>query len=242
MLRNLQLDGAVVDDPLGLYLSDQRGRSDRPWVLLNMISSVDGATTVDGTSTALGDADDRTLFKALRAIPDVILVGAGTARAEDYQPVRLDEDRRSRRRAAGLEEVPRLVVLTGRLSLDPSARLFSDPDYKPIVLTRRGAPPDRVEALSDVADIAMIDDLDAKGIIDHLGGAKVILCEGGPSLNGQLIESDLVDELNITIAPMVASGESRRIAHGVATAAPLDMRLDRALRGDRSLFLRYLRD
>ena len=242
MLRNLQLGGATVEDPLGLYLSDQRSRSDRPWILLNMISSVDGATTIDGTSTALGDDDDRTLFGAIRAIPDVILVGSGTVRAENYRPVTLNEDRRSRREAAGLHGVPKLVILTGRLSLEPTHRVFSDPEHKATVLTRTGAPADKVEALSAVADVEMIDDLGAAGIIRHLGEADVILCEGGPSLNGQLIEAGLVDEINLTFAPVVASGESNRIAHGTATAAPLDMRLDRALLGDRSLFLRYLRD
>jgi len=233
--------GSGPVEPLDLYLGEARTHPDRPWVLLNMISSVDGATNLDGKSTALGDDDDLAVFKALRAVPDVILVGAGTVRAENYGPVRLDPERIARRRALGLEDVPRLAVVTGRASLDPEARVFSDPDRRPLVITSTSADADRVAALSEVAEVVQLDVLDAASIIAALGGSKVVLCEGGPSLNGQLAAAGLIDEVNLTVAPVVVSGESARIIHGDGLEPPLDMTLDRILMGDRVLFLRYLR-
>ncbi|MFQ5523109.1 MAG: dihydrofolate reductase family protein [Acidimicrobiia bacterium] len=233
--------GSGPVEPLDLYLGEARSHPDRPWVLLNMIASVDGATSLGGKSTALGDQDDLAVFKALRAVPNVILVGAGTARAENYGPVRLDAERIARRRELGLEDVPRLAVVTGRASLDPEARLFSDSDQRPLVITSTAADPERVSALEEVADVVRLDSLDAVSILRALGGAKVVLCEGGPSLNGQLAAAGLVDEINLTVAPVIVSGESARIVHGEEADPPADMTLDRILMGDRVLFLRYLR-
>jgi riboflavin biosynthesis pyrimidine reductase len=228
-------------EPLDLYMGDARSHPERPWVLLNMISSADGATVLGGKSTDLGDSDDLAVFKALRAVPDVILVGAGTARAEHYGPVKLDDERIARRRELGLEDLPRLAVVTGRLSLDPAARLFSTPDQRPLVITGPAADPERREALEEVADVTQLDSLDAASILGALGGVRVVLCEGGPSLNGQLVAADLVDELNLTIAPVLVSGESARIVHGEEAVPPVDVALNRVLMGDRALFLRYLR-
>ena len=232
--------GQEITDPLGLYMADRRDSEGRPWVLVNMVSSADGGTAIDGTSTGLGDDDDLTLFKVQRALPDVILVGAGTVRAEDYGPVRLDEERRRRRADRGQEPTPRLVIVSGRLSLEQDARVFSDPAHPPLVLTGAGVDPARRAEFSGVADVVALDDLDAKAVIDQLGDASVVLCEGGPSLIGQLVSAGLVDEMNLTVSPMMVSGESQRIAHGAPASPPLDMVLDRVLLGDRSLFLRYL--
>ena len=122
--------GGAVVDPLDLHMSYQRGRADRPWVLANFITTIDGAAVVDGGSTAINDDDDKAMFAAIRAVPDFIVVGAGTVRAEDYGPVTLDEDRRQRRRDAGLEPAPHLIILSGSLSLDPAAKVFSDPKHR----------------------------------------------------------------------------------------------------------------
>ena len=111
-----------------------------------------------------------------------------------------------------------------------------------MVITGVDADPSRVEALSEVAEVAQLDDLSPAGILDHLGDADVILCEGGPTLNGQFFAAGLVDEIDLTIAPYLISGQSARIAHGELADPPLDMRLDRTLIGKVSLFLRYLRD
>ena len=228
-------------DPLDLYLSDQRVAHGRPWVVVNMISSIDGVTVVDGGSTALGDADDKAVFRALRAVPDVILVGAGTVRAENYSPVRLDEERRKARSGLGMAEVPTLAIVSGQLSLDATHPVFSDSDYKPMVLTSTSVDPAKLVTLGDAADVAFLAELDPGSILEQLGAAKVVLLEGGPSLNGHFARAGLIDELNITLAPSLYGGESPRIIGGGELASSFDMRLDRVLIGDRSLFLRYLR-
>jgi 5-amino-6-(5-phosphoribosylamino)uracil reductase len=177
----------------------------------------------------------------LRAVADVILVGSGTVEAEDYRPVTLDEERRERRLAAGLTEVPVLAIVSGRLGFDPKARVFSDPEHRPMVITGPEAEPAKLALLGDAADLVFLEEVTPAAILDRLGAARVILCEGGPTLVGQFVAEHLVDELDLTIAPTMISGRSARVAHGAPAEPPLAMRLDRALFGDRSLFLRYLR-
>ncbi|MGH8913366.1 MAG: dihydrofolate reductase family protein [Acidimicrobiia bacterium] len=241
MLRRPVPSSQPIDDLVDLYMGDQRKAEGRPWFLVNFISSADGGTAIHGKSSSLGDPDDKALFQALRAVPDVILVGSGTVEAENYQPVRLDEDRRQRRVAAGLTEVPLLAIVSGRLSFDPEARVFSDPDYRPMVITGPEADPAKLAMLGDAAEVMILDDVTPENILARLGAAGVILCEGGPTLVGQFVAARLVDELNLTLAPTMISGRSARIAHGDSADPPLDMKLDRYLIGDRSLFLRYLR-
>lgn len=228
-------------DPLELQMSYPRGRSDRPWVIGNFVTTIDGAAVVEGGSTAINDDDDMKMFGAIRAVPDFIVVGAKTLRAENYRPVDLDERRRQARVEAGLEEVPHLVVVTRTLGLDPDARVFGDPERRVTVLTVEDAPADRFAALSEVADVVRMGATTPGDILHYLRMARVVLCEGGPGLWGQFVAAGLVDEMAFTLAPMLVSGESVRLAHGPAADPPLEMRLDRTLYGDRSLFLRYLR-
>lgn len=209
--------------------------------MFNMVTTVDGATAIGGGSTALNDEDDKALFSALRAVADVILVGAETVRSEDYGPVTLDEERRARREQHHRDPVPRLAIATRSLSLDPEMRVFGDPEHMPIVITGRDAPADRLEQLSGLAEIVQLADLSAGSILSSLGEPGIVLCEGGPSLNGQLIAGGFVDEFALTLSPMIAGGESARVAHGSVVTPPADMRLDRVLAGDRALFLRYVR-
>lgn len=241
MFRSLESSGEPIDI-LDMLFSEKREREGRPWVMFNMVESVDGATAVDGGASALNDADDRALFLAMRAVADVVLMGAETIRSESVGPVRMSAEMSRHRSNAGLEGVPQMVILTRSLSLDQEARVFSDPDRRPTILTGHGVDQDRVDAISKVADVAQIDDLDGNGIVNYLSAAKVILCEGGPTVNSVLMTAGMVDEINITMSPMLALGESKRIAHGEPLQPPIDMRLDRIASGDRSLFLRYVRD
>jgi 5-amino-6-(5-phosphoribosylamino)uracil reductase len=233
--------GEPVDDLVGFLLADERHVEGRPWVMVNFISSADGGTAIGGKSSGLGDDDDKALFQAMRAVADVILVGSGTVEAEDYRPVTLDDERRERRVAAGLTEVPVLAIVSGRLGFDPEARVFSDPEHRPMVITGPDAEPAKLALIGDSADVVFLDEVTPAAVLDRLAAARVILCEGGPTLVGQFVTEHLVDELNLTIAPTMIGGRSARIAHGAPAEPPLDMRLDRALFGDRSLFLRYLR-
>jgi riboflavin biosynthesis pyrimidine reductase len=233
-------DGQPID-PLKVQMGFLRERDDRPWVMANFVSSIDGAATIKGGSTPLSDDDDRAMFHAIRAVPDFILVGAGTVRAENYGPTHLDEKRRQARVEAGLEPAPHLVIVSGSLDLDPDARVFSDPEHRVTVLTHESSPSGRFDALSDVADVVRLGSTDAGDVIHYLRMAKVVLCEGGPSLMGQLIAADLIDEMALTVSPLLVAGDAPRIAHGRGESPPLDMTLDRVLYGSRSLFLRYLR-
>jgi riboflavin biosynthesis pyrimidine reductase len=239
MFTSLYPETGAVDDLLGLVMGSDRVVSGRPWVLVNMVASVDGATTVDGQSRGLGDDDDLAMFKALRAVPDIILVGAGTARADNYGPIRLDEERIERRRASGRHELPRLAILSGRLDFDPGARVFSNPEMRPIVLTGRGVDADRVRALEPVAEVVVLEDLNVESVLGHFK-TGVILCEGGPHVNAQLAAVEAIDELNLTVAPLLVGGTSKRIIQGTPSDPPIEMELDRILAGDRSVFLRYL--
>lgn len=240
MIRQLD-SGEPVTDVLGRILAEDRGVPDRPWVMLNMVTSIDGATTVEGGSTRLSDDDDRQIFRVLRSIVDVILVGAGTVRAENYRPVRPDPDRVEDRLARSQRDAPRLVIVSGTLALDPGARVFSDPDHRPAIITSDDADSDRVSSLSEVAEVVTVPDLSGGSIVGALGGESLVLCEGGPTLNGSLVGGGLIDEVNWTIAPLLVSGDSKRMVDDEAVVPPTDMRLDRAWRGDRSLFLRYVR-
>lgn len=233
-------DGEEVE-PLRLQLSYERGRADRPWVMANFVTSVDGAATLDGSSSGLNDPDDMEMFVAMRAAADFILVGAGTVRAEDYGPARLADHRRDARLAAGLDPYPHLVVVSGSLDLDPRARVFSEPErHRVTVLTGPDAPGERVATLSEVADVVMLADTNPQTLIHYLRTGRVVLCEGGPTLMGGLVAAGLIDEMALTVAPLMVSGNSPRMAHGPVPPEPMEMRLDRVLYGDRSLFLRYL--
>jgi riboflavin biosynthesis pyrimidine reductase len=234
--------GGVAVDPLEIQMGYERGRNDRPWIMANFVSTIDGATVVDGGSTAINDEDDMKMFGAMRASADFVLVGAGTIRAENYGPVTLDARRREARLVAGMEETPQLVVVTRSLDLDPGDRVFSDPEHRVTILTDESAPDDRFDELSEVADVVRLKSTGVEDIVYFLRLARVVLCEGGATLMGQLVAARLVDEMALTVAPMLVAGVSNRVAQGAEANPPIDMRLDNVLYGDRSLFLRYLRE
>jgi riboflavin biosynthesis pyrimidine reductase len=192
--------------------------------MINMITSVDGATAVNGRSGALGGPADKRVFAAIRSVADVILVGAGTVRAENYGP----------------PTVPaRLAIVTAKLDLAPDAKVFSN-GYRPIIVTTEDADATRRAALERVADVIVAGrgHVDPQAALRNFSG--VVLCEGGPSLNGQLIADGLVDELCLSLAPLLASGASARIAHGPEAASPVRLHLGRILEEDDVLFFRYV--
>jgi riboflavin biosynthesis pyrimidine reductase len=203
---------------------------DRPWVVVNMIATVDGGTAVGGVSGPLGGPADKAVFAALRGVADIVLVAAGTARAEDYRPARA--------RADG-SPGPRIAVVTRSGALDPASRLFQA--GAPLVITCAACPPDRRAALEAVAEVVVAgdDDVDLEAALRALPAA-VVLCEGGPTLNGQLVAAGLVDEWCLTLSPLLAGGGSKRVAVG-PDAAPLGLRLDRLLEDGGFAFLRYVR-
>jgi len=244
-----QLFPAFLADvnPVELVAADFRPTpADRPWVVVNMVASIDGAIEVDGRSGGLGSPPDKAMFHALRQLPDVILAGAGTVRAENYGPVQLDADAQARRLARGQRALPRLAVVSGRAHLDPTSRLFSDPMQRPLIITTSSAPADHVDKLRDVADIIVA----GSGSVDmHAAFAqlraqelKMLLCEGGPTLNNQLLADDLVDEWCQTIAPVLTGGDATRGASGPTSGVSRSLQLARIIVEDDVMLLRYARE
>lgn len=219
----------------------------RPWVAVNMVASVDGATALAGRSGGLGGPADREVFQTLRAAADVVMVGSGTFTAERYGPPRLAAGLQELRRERGRAGQPRIAVVTGRLGLDLTTPFFTESPNVPIVVTVTGAAPQRREAAAAVAEVVECGPgpaVDVRAALAALGdlGAGVVVCEGGPSLNADLVAADLVDEICLSVAPMVAGGHSKAIFGTAALADPPRFHLGHVLEADDGyLFLRYLR-
>jgi riboflavin biosynthesis pyrimidine reductase len=223
---------------------DRQAPAGRPWVLVNMVATADGGTAIDGRSGPLGGPPDRKVFPNIRAVADVVLAAAGTVRAESYGPPRTPEHLRAQRAARGQTEVPRLAIVTSSLDLDPRWELFTAAEIPPLVVTTVDAPAERRAALEPVAQLVTagegrVDLPDALAQIAD-AGARIVVGEGGPSLNGQLLAGDMVDELCLTVAPLAIGGASARIAHG-PDLPPRGLALAHVLEEDGVLFLRYVR-
>jgi riboflavin-specific deaminase-like protein len=245
-VRQLVPEALEEVDPDELYPADARpAPAQRPWVLLNMVVSLDGATSVEGRSGGLGGPADRAVFSTLRSVPDVIMAGAGTVRAEGYGPPRTSEPHQRARVARGQAAFPRLAVVSGRLELDLRAELFTATPSRPLVITHTTAPASRRDEVAEVADVIVAGEerVDMVAALAALRARDVgvVLCEGGPTLNAQLLAAGAVDEVCVTIDPSLVGGDSARM---IATSGPdhvEDLRLDRLLEADGVLLARYLR-
>lgn len=216
-----------------------------PWLRANMIASADGAAVVDGGSRALGSDTDRQLLGLLRGLADVVVVGAGTIRAEGYGPLRPRPARREVRTETGLAPVPRLAIVTGSLDLDLTAPVFTEAEVSTLVVTHEAADPDRLRATGEVAEVVLAgrDRVDLGTAVDALVGRGLprMLCEGGPGLLGGLAAADRVDDLCLTVAPVLAGGGAARVVRGTDLVPPARMTLAHALEDDGYLYLRYTR-
>jgi riboflavin biosynthesis pyrimidine reductase len=219
---------------------------DGPHLRVNMVSSVDGAAAVEGRVGVLSGTVDHTLLHELRSLSDVLLVGAGTVRAEGYGPLRLTEEQRRRRTEAGLQEVPRLAVLTRSMNLDLAAPVFAQATARPLVVTTEQAPAERRAAAEEVADVVVAGEhaVDLTRALHALAdrGLPRVLSEGGPQVLAEMFAADLVDELCLAVAPLVTLGTELRITAGPALAEARRLRLGHVLASeDEFLFLRYTR-
>ncbi|MFD1814002.1 pyrimidine reductase family protein [Rhodococcus gannanensis] len=218
-----------------------------PWVRTNFVSSIDGAVTAEGTSGALGTPADRRVFTILRELADVVVVGAATARSEDYGGARPDAAARERRVGRGQAPVPPIAVVTASARIDPGSRLLTDTDVAPMVITGRAAPADRVRALEAAgADVVTVDAeaVPTAALLTVLAdrGLARVLCEGGPSLFGQLLDDDAVDELCLTTSPVLVAGGAGRIASS-PSSSPRPMRRAHVLADDDGTILtRWVRE
>jgi riboflavin biosynthesis pyrimidine reductase len=218
------------------------------WVRANFITSLDGAVAVDGTSGGLAGPGDRALFTVMRELADVIVVGAGTVRAENYGGAVLTVAQRQQRQARGQAEVPPIAIVSNSGRLDRDMKVFSQTEVPPLVLTSRTAAPTTQALLGGAAEVldcsgAEPDDVDAAVLLRELAARDLlrVLTEGGPSLLGTFIAGDLLDELCVTTAPSVVGGEAGRIAHG--GSRPTAMKRAHLLADEGGyLYSRYVRD
>lgn len=217
---------------------------DRLWLRANMVSSADGAASANGLTAGLSSATDRRVFALLRTLSDVILVGAGTVRAERYKPARPQELWRDLRAARSL--TPPIAVVSARLDLDPDSPLIAaaPPNARTIVITTARAHAGRRAALARHADVIVAGDehVDLKAAVNALAerGHRRLLTEGGPRLLAHITEAGLMDELCLTIGPLMAGpGASRIVAGAPPAGSPVPLTLAHVLEDDGSLLCRY---
>jgi riboflavin biosynthesis pyrimidine reductase len=249
-MHALALDHGVALDTDALIAAYAPDRAS-PMLRMNFVSSVDGAATVDGRSAPLGNDADKQVFGLLRQLCDGLMVGAGTVRDEHYRAVRSNDEQRAWRVAHGLEPDPRLVVVSSRLDLDPEAAIFADAPVRPIVVTHGASDEQHRERLSKVADVIAHGHgrVDLRAAVDELRSTYrlgQLLCEGGPHLFASLHAAGVVDELCLTLAPILAGPGADRImagGHRPDTPRPAQMRLVNAIVSgpDGALLLRYAR-
>lgn len=231
-----ELDEAAVE---ALY------RYPDPWLAVNFVSSVDGAVEVDGRSAALSTPPDRRVFALGSDLADVLLIGAGTAVAEEFHGVRPDYTTAERRHRNGLAPVPPIAVVSTGASLPADAPVITDVLVPTIVVTSASTT-DRVRAgWTDagaevlVAGESTVDFAAAVAAL-RARGLRRIDAEGGPHLFASLLAADEVDELRLTISPFLVAGAAGRIAAG-GDIAPMPFTLASVLVEDDTLLLRYLR-
>lgn len=219
--------------------------SKRPWVYVNMVSSLDGATALGGVSGGLGGPADKVVFSALRAQADLIVAGAQTVRAESYRAPQTPPGVQAARISRGQSARPTIVVVSASASLGDDLELFDDPSYEPILVTGAKADQKRLAALESKMRIIRQagDRVDLADMLRLFAseGHQRCLVEGGPSLNGQFIADGLVDEWNMTLSPVIASGDSSRPAHGPAAAQGDRLDLVRLWNAEGLLFGRWIR-
>ncbi len=215
-------------------------------VRANFVASVDGAIAVSGVSRGLQTKGDNEVFAALRDLADVVLVGAGTARAEKYRPAHPRGERLARRRAAGLSALLPIAVVSRSLRLDPTADLFTkaDAESRTVVLTCAAGDAATRAALEQVADVVSCgtDAVDLGVARRELAqrGLTRILCEGGPTLFADLAVSGNLDELCLSVSPLLAGPGSGRIAGGLPwETGAVTLELAGLLEEDGALFCRY---
>jgi riboflavin-specific deaminase-like protein len=226
----------------GLALADLAS-DHRPYVVLNMVATADGAATVAHRTAPISSPADRHLFHELRAHVDAVMVGAGTVRNERYGRLVRDPQRRERRVARGLAPDPLAVVVSRRLTVTPDLPLLADPHSRVVVLTASVA-----ELSGCAADVSYLrpapgEEVDLSAMLARLRtehGVRSVLCEGGPNLNTSLLPAGLVDELFLSIAPALAgSAGSLSIVDQAPLVKPVGLELVWLLESQSQLFARY---
>ena len=239
--------GDEVPDALAPYLAVDRSRPEHEcWVTGHMVAGLDGTASVGGRVGSLSTTPDQELFRRMRQIADVVLVGAETVRREGYGPVRLSEDAQQQRRQQGQSSIPPLAVVSRSLSFDWTAKAFADApaDARTHVITCAAADPERRAEAEKVAEVIVagddtVDPVAAMRALAELGH-RVVLCEGGPTWLGELVAADRLDELCLSISP-VMGGDPLPVSVTPPGAGLATFELKGAMAEDDTIFLRYER-
>jgi riboflavin-specific deaminase-like protein len=188
---------------------------ERPYLILNFVTTLDGRATIDGRSGQIGSPTDTEMLLRLRTRADAVMIGAGTMRAERYGRIVPDQHLRAYRERTGLSHDPLAVIVSNRLEIPWDAGLFTDGGGRVVIFTASDRTPP--ETATPVTVVRHPDGVDLDRALEWLRwerGICSVLCEGGPMLHGRLREAGLADELFLTIAPKVAGGEGPRVLEG----------------------------
>lgn len=219
--------------------------TDRPWLALGMVSSVDGAVTVDGRSGELGGEGDLRAFRAVRALGDVVLVGARTAVVESYRPT-WTPHAEAARAARGQPPLPELALVTGSGDVPGDLRALEDPERPPLLLTTEAGAALARERVGERARVVVVPD-DGTGHVEVAAavttlaerGLPRIVCEGGPTLNHALLTAGVVDELFVTVAPSLVGQASVGLAGPPLVDGPVGLDLHELRVHGSELLCRY---
>jgi riboflavin-specific deaminase-like protein len=211
----------------------------RPYLVLNMVSTLDGKATLDWRTKGISSDVDRAVFHQLRTQADAVMVGAGTARTERYGRITKSEELREKRRSEGFEPDPLAVVISGRLDLPADLPLLQEPEQRVVIATASDAELLGVTAQVDYLRVG--DDLQLLGArLREDYGVRSVLCEGGPTLNSHLLAAGLVDELFLTLSPKLVGGAAAlTIVAGRELLEPAELSPVWVLEADGELFTRW---
>jgi riboflavin biosynthesis pyrimidine reductase len=219
----------------------ERAPAGRPYVVANMISSADGRATLGGRTEGISSDTDRALFHSLRVQVDAVMVGPATIALEGYGPLARRPEVRERRRALGLDESPLCVTASRSLELPVDAPLFQDPDAHVVVLTNseREPPPCRCRLTVERIPGKDLDLATGMTVVRERHGVRALLLEGGPTVLAAMLEAGLVDELFLSLSPLLVAGDEPSLLEGAAFERPLPLRLVSVLEEESFMYLRY---
>ena len=233
----------TADELVGALRFGELAAPERPYIALNMVATADGRASVSGRTAPLSSVPDRQLFHALRTRVDAVMVGAGTVRTERYGRLVRDPARREQRRAAGLAPDPLAIVVSASLALAPDIPLLQAPEQRVVVVTASDGVIEGAAAQVEYLRSSPVDLTAALARVRADLGVRSILCEGGPHLNASLLAAGLVDELFLTMVPMLAGGAGALTIVGAAALhEPLALELVWLLESAGELFARYSLD
>jgi len=218
----------------------------RPYVRFNFVSSLDGSAQVGGVSAALGSAADQRLFKLLRRQASVVLVGAGTVRAEGYDGPLVDPESQIWREANGLGRHPALAILSNGLNISPTSAVVRNSPAPILLFTAVNVDPQTARHYPQHVQLIQVPQfnglISATHVVQELTerGLECIHAEGGPTIFGQFIDQQMVDSLCLSISPQLIGGQGARIASGTGEH-PQALQLHSVLHEEGMLLTEYRR-